>query len=216
VTSTIQSDELVTCVSCEYRYPHSRGVCNICGTPAPAIEPVLPEVSGHANNADHEKLRTLTNEQHQTGATMLKQRIPLFTVAAVMVFALLGFLEDGRNPTVTTSSVEIASTAHEGNSENAAGPDTVAKSTDAQTLQLRPVKTQSEEGNSNTLDPAKLWSLVKQGSTRAEVTLAKLYLEGAVVTQSCEQAHLLLLVASRKGNGAATSLLSSTYADTCQ
>jgi hypothetical protein len=66
------------------------------------------------------------------------------------------------------------------------------------------------------VDPGELWKSVKRGSVNAEVALAKLYLEGEAVPQNCEQAHMLLSVASMKGSKAADSLLKSSYAERCQ
>jgi hypothetical protein len=63
--------------------------------------------------------------------------------------------------------------------------------------------------------PTELWSRVRKGSPGAEVALAKLYLEGTVVEPSCEQAHLLLLAASRKRSKAADDLLAGAYAKQC-
>ena len=64
-------------------------------------------------------------------------------------------------------------------------------------------------------DPSKLWNLVRQGNIEAEVALAKLYLEGTEMPQNCEQAHMLLLAASKKGNNNADELLSGSYAEHC-
>ena len=66
------------------------------------------------------------------------------------------------------------------------------------------------------VDPVELWKAVKRGSVNAEVALAKLYLEGEAVPQNCEQAHMLLSVASMKGSKAADSLLKGSYAERCQ
>jgi len=65
-------------------------------------------------------------------------------------------------------------------------------------------------------DPVELWSRVRQGNTGAEVVLAKMYLQGMAVARSCEQAHVLLLAASRKRNKAADSLLAGAYSQQCQ
>ncbi|MGB8724027.1 MAG: AAA family ATPase [Terriglobales bacterium] len=56
-------------------------------------------------------------------------------------------------------------------------------------------------------DPAKLWAQVKNRSSDAEVELARLYLEGTAVPQSCAQAQVLLLAASRRKNPRAVDLL---------
>ena len=66
------------------------------------------------------------------------------------------------------------------------------------------------------LDPVELWKAVKRGSVNAEVALANLYLEGEAVPQNCEQAHMLLSVASMKGSKAADNLLKGSYAERCQ
>jgi TPR repeat protein len=65
-------------------------------------------------------------------------------------------------------------------------------------------------------DPAELWKRVQSGSANAEVELAKLYLDGRGVVQNCEQAHLLLLAASKKRSNAASNLLSGDYVRRCQ
>ncbi len=65
-------------------------------------------------------------------------------------------------------------------------------------------------------DPTELWKSVRSGNARAEVTLAKLYLDGNTVPQSCEQTHMLLLAASKKGNKAADTLLTGAYVERCQ
>jgi hypothetical protein len=51
-----------------------------------------------------------------------------------------------------------------------------------------------------------LWAAVRKGNTTAEVELAELYLTGDGVTKNCEQAHILLLAAS-KGNASARQKL---------
>jgi hypothetical protein len=66
------------------------------------------------------------------------------------------------------------------------------------------------------VDPVELWKAVKRGSVNAEVALANLYLEGEAVPQNCEQAHMLLSVASMKGSKAADNLLKSRYAERCE
>jgi TPR repeat protein len=65
-------------------------------------------------------------------------------------------------------------------------------------------------------DPAELWKAVKRGNVSAELALANLYLEGEVVPQNCEQAHMLLAAASMKGSKAADNSLKSSYAERCE
>jgi type II secretory pathway predicted ATPase ExeA len=66
-----------------------------------------------------------------------------------------------------------------------------------------------------TSDPAKLWAKVRNGSSDAEVELARIYLEGTSEPQNCAQAQVLLLAASRKGNARATDLLND-YGAQCR
>jgi general secretion pathway protein A len=58
-----------------------------------------------------------------------------------------------------------------------------------------------------TSDLSTLWAQVKKNNSDAEIKLALMYIEGAVVPQNCEQAKILLLAASRKGNSQAINLL---------
>ncbi|HXM99961.1 MAG TPA: PilZ domain-containing protein [Candidatus Dormibacteraeota bacterium] len=52
-----------------------------------------------------------------------------------------------------------------------------------------------------------LWIAVEHGSSQAEVVLADLYRTGDGVAQSCDQTHILLTAAARKGNNEAKSRL---------
>jgi PilZ domain-containing protein len=51
--------------------------------------------------------------------------------------------------------------------------------------------------------PQQLWSAVQAGNSQAAFTLADLYLHGDGVPANCDQARVLLLVASEKGNAQA-------------
>jgi PilZ domain len=51
--------------------------------------------------------------------------------------------------------------------------------------------------------PQQLWSAVQGGNVQAALTLAALYLRGDGVSVNCDQARVLLLVASKKGNAQA-------------
>jgi type II secretory pathway predicted ATPase ExeA len=94
-------------------------------------------------------------------------------------------------------------------------PDGLSSQLSAGTERARRASKQREQVDASTEDPAELWQLVKEGSTNAEIRLASLYLEGSVVEQDCKQAHLLLIVASRKGNKLANGLLNSEYTERC-
>ena len=57
------------------------------------------------------------------------------------------------------------------------------------------------------MTPAQLWAAVQAGNSKAAVTLAELYIKGEGVPQNCQQARILLLVASEKRNEAAIKRL---------
>ena len=52
-----------------------------------------------------------------------------------------------------------------------------------------------------------LWAAVQAGNSKAAVTLAELYIKGEGVPQNCQQARILLLMASEKRNEAAIKRL---------
>jgi len=52
-----------------------------------------------------------------------------------------------------------------------------------------------------------LWSALQAGNMRAAVALADLYTRGEGVPVNCEQARILLLVASEKSNAEASKKL---------
>jgi type II secretory pathway predicted ATPase ExeA len=95
-------------------------------------------------------------------------------------------------------------------------PTDVVKIPDTEAVGLLPTKTHPEQVQNPAVDPAELWKRVGQGSISAEISLASLYLDGsATVEQSCEQAHQLLVVASRTGSKVASGLLNGKYAERC-
>jgi TPR repeat protein len=57
------------------------------------------------------------------------------------------------------------------------------------------------------MTPAQLWGAVQAGNTRAAVTLAEDYIQGEGVPKNCQQARILLLMASEKRNAAAIKRL---------
>jgi len=59
-------------------------------------------------------------------------------------------------------------------------------------------------------DPTTLWTQVKNGSSEAEVELARIYLDGTGRERNCDQARVLLQDASRKGNTQAADLLADS------
>ncbi len=57
------------------------------------------------------------------------------------------------------------------------------------------------------MNPTQLWGAVQAGNSKAAVQLAELYIKGDGVPQNCQQARVLLLVASEKRNTAAIKRL---------
>ena len=57
------------------------------------------------------------------------------------------------------------------------------------------------------MTPQQLWASVQAGDTKAAVALAELYIDGEGVPQNCDQARVLLLVASEKRNAGAIKRL---------
>jgi len=57
------------------------------------------------------------------------------------------------------------------------------------------------------MTPQQLWASVQAGNTKSAVTLAELYIKGEGVPQNCNQARVLLLVASEKRNAGAIKRL---------
>jgi hypothetical protein len=63
--------------------------------------------------------------------------------------------------------------------------------------------------------PQQLWSAVEGGNVQAALTLAELYLRGDGVPANCDQARVLLLVASKKGSAQAIKELRELDATGC-
>lgn len=55
--------------------------------------------------------------------------------------------------------------------------------------------------------PEQLWSSVQEGNTKAAVALADLYMRGDGIAVNCDQARVLLVVASKENNAEATKKL---------
>ena len=71
----------------------------------------------------------------------------------------------------------------------------------------RPISSDSAERPKTTMTLQQLWASVQAGNTKSAVTLAEHYINGDGVPQNCNQARVLLLVASEKRNAAAIKRL---------
>lgn len=194
--STLNEDlQSVTCSSCQFRYPRVRGFCPLCGN-------LTSPHDGFQNSTE----------------SLPQKRKPVISFALIMiVLTLVFFVVIYRK---TTASIS-------GGSTRTVVP-TVASSTESavvapqasnpSTSSVTEVATEppAEDIHAMANDPAELWRRVQRGNANAEVELAKLYVAGKGVTQNCEQAHLLLLAASRKRSNAASDVLSGDYAQHCR
>jgi hypothetical protein len=67
-------------------------------------------------------------------------------------------------------------------------------------VQPQPENPKSTSVKKTTATPQQLWASVQSGNTKAAVALADLYMRGDGVPVNCNQARVLLLVASAKSN----------------
>jgi len=232
VTDIPQEEEIVTCVSCDYRYPRSWGACNICGAPAPTVQPAARE-SDNPKQVESEASEIIEaateirpeNREHDAAVVRLARRASVLVSTAAAAIAMVGIVAHRSVSTSVSDSLvrEIASVSAPAEPALRAKPApvrrTIVNTPASPVAQLKPAKVQVEktekEESDDTLDPARLWQMVRRGNTTAEVTLAKLYLEGEALEQNCEQAHLLLVAASKRGSRAADNLLGSAYTNRC-
>jgi hypothetical protein len=72
---------------------------------------------------------------------------------------------------------------------------------------LQPSLSANTSRQKSLMTPEQLWASVQAGNTKSAVTLAELYIKGEGVPQNCNQARVLLLVASEKRNAGAIKRL---------
>lgn len=193
----------------------------MCGTPAPAIEPLqtLSAISDEFTRAGHEASLSSSDGQPRPSGPRLRRLAPIIVVSiAVMVFASFFYaVRKGKLPKESGPAAELTSTLEQPKLESAGPPPIVHNSAKAvQHPVAAKLGTVEAPETAKEDDPAALWDAVKRGSVRAEVSLANLYLQGESVPQNCEQAHMLLLAASMKGSKFADDFLKSRYAERCQ
>ena len=214
------SDEPITCASCEYRYPPSAGICVMCGTAAPTIEPVQPPsvVPEEFSRADHESGPSSSDSQQRPPKPGFWRLIPVVVVLIVLSMVAWFFYEarKGKLPK-ESGSAELTATSGQLKLENAGERQVVHNPVRGiQHVVAAKLGTAQTTNAAQEDDPVELWKAVKRGSVSAEVALAKLYLEGEAVPHNCEQAHILLFAASMKGSKAADNFLKSSYAERCE
>lgn len=72
---------------------------------------------------------------------------------------------------------------------------------------FRPQWSTPSTASKTSMTPKQLWGAVQAGNSKAAVELAELYIKGEGVPRNCQQARVLLLVASEKRNAAAIKRL---------
>lgn len=105
----------------------------------------------------------------------------------------------------------------------AVAPETQASSGASETRAIRPTKetgtaprgVEAKPPKKSNATPEQLWVAVQKGNTTAAVELADRFLRGDGVPVNCEQAHVLLLVASEKNNPDATKKLAELEKTGC-
>jgi hypothetical protein len=219
-----QTDEFITCHSCDFRYPSSRGICVMCGAPARTAAPVRAASEGvsqpHASSPAPQVAIFEEQPQPEVGAQGWGKSIWLgVAVSVVVLVPLLLVIHNWKSSPATEPAAGVTSVRPQLSSEVAAAPVRAARHAAKKDHAPAPAPEQQQAESTTAAsrqDPAELWKDVRGGSARAEVTLARLYLDGNTVPQSCEQTHMLLLAASKKGSKAADSLLTGAYVQRCQ
>ena len=217
VSNFDKNDERVTCASCRFRYSSVREFCPMCGEQASADSEALEtgtQAIGSRLDLDRGPWAALRE---------LSQRRLAKTIALVSILVLVcaGSYLALRSRLITNSPAAVHSV--DAPTSRPDTPEAVAPSTKTEmppiedgnirSAEPRPAADISTETNGD--DPAQLWSRVRVGDSEAEVALARLYLSGSGLERNCEQAHLLLLAASRKQNKVADQVLGSIYKQAC-
>jgi hypothetical protein len=218
VSDTV-NDSTVTCPSCEYRYPRTEGTCVMCGTPPPAFEPVHlgSAMRDEFSRADDAAMSGSKNQENSSNLGLASLIAVLVVSTGLILFASFRYeLSKARPRQELRPSAEIASRPGQAKSESTQSREAVHYSPREAPLAAPASLVTVEKAFAEEKNPVDLWNAVKRGSAHAEVALANLYIRGETVSQSCEQAYILLLAASMKGSKLADNVLKSTYAERCQ
>ena len=201
VSALSKHDELVTCVSCHFRYARVRGFCPRCGETAP---PFIAKARGGTSRGVYHAL-----------AQAARRAIPAL-LCAILLFFAWPLWRDRERTIRGRQDDQIASppVAVQPQPAELLSPDSRVQA--AAQIEHSAKTREAEPQAPREIDPAVLWNQVTNGSVNAEVVLAKLYLDGKGVEQSCEQAHQLLLAAAKKRSRAAIELLSGNYRKRCR
>jgi hypothetical protein len=213
------SENRVTCPSCEYRYPRSQEICVMCGTPAPALE-TLRESAAMPDEftPTYMEAACASNRQLRPGRAGLMRLVPIVgAFIPLLVFASFWYqMRKDKPHTAPGAATQVTSTVEPPKADKI-NPQPVVAYSDRQApltipASLITVQTKNVEKQN---DPAFLWNAVKRGNVRSEVALANLYIKGEEVPQNCEQAHMLILAASKKDSRLAKDSLRN-YTEHCK
>jgi len=215
------SDEPITCPSCEYQYRRSRAICPMCGTAAPAVEPLqtLSRVPDEFSRGDYQSRPSSSDSRPRPPHPGLRRLIPIVVVSIVLMVVSSVFYDVHKRNLAkeSGSAAELTATSTQPKVKNA-DQRHIARNPVRRVQHVIPAKRETAQtpDTAKEDDPVELWKAVKRGNVSAEVALANLYLEGKSVPQNCEQAHMLLQTASTKGSEAADTLLKSSYPERCE
>ena len=216
VTNFDKNDERVTCASCRFRYSSVREFCPMCGEQASADSEAL-EASRQAIGSRLEFDRGPWSALRELSQRRLAKTIAL--VSIVVLVCAVSYLALRSRPIANSPAadhpVQAPTTP---NTPKAVAPSTATEMPSIEDGNFRSAEPQpAADISTDTNDdgPSALWVRVRHGDAEAEVALAKLYLSGTAVERNCEQAHMLLLAASRKQNKAADKILGGDYKQTC-
>lgn len=219
--SNTVSHEPITCPSCEYRYSSGNAICPMCGTAAPVVEPpqTLSRVPDEFSGADNQSRPSSSDGQQSPSHPALRRLIPIVVVSIVLMVVSSVFYEVHKRNLAkeSGSAAELTATSAQPKVKNA-DQRHIARNPVRRVQHVIPAKLGSAQtpDTAKEDDPVELWKAVKRGNVSAEVALANLYLQGKSVPQNCEQAHMLLQMASTKGSKAADTLLKSSYPERCE
>ena len=213
--SKTASVEPITCASCECRYPPSEGICPMCGT-----EPLRPLLAlpNRFSRAGRKVKPSNSASQQRPPSPGLRRLIPVVAalIALMAVTSLFYEMRKGNLPKESGAGAELTATSGQPKLEKTGQRHIVHNPVrGVQQFVARKLRT-AQTIAAKEADPVELWKAVKRGSVNAEVALANLYLEGEAVPQNCEQARMLLSVASMKGSKAADDFLKSSYPQRCE
>jgi hypothetical protein len=192
----------------------------MCGTPPPAFKPVQlgSAVPDEFSPTDDVAMSGSKNQENSSNLGLVSLVAVLVVSTGLILFASFRYeLSKARPHQELGPSAKIADRPGQPKSESTNPQEVVHYSPREAPLAVpASLVTVGKAFAAEEKDPVDLWNAVKRGSAPAEVALANLYIKGEAVSQSCEQAHVLLLAASMKGSKLADNVLKSTYAERCR